>query len=448
MKFSPIFVALLVALFSSPAAAAPWKEILGPPRGTVPAAAGFTVTWRTNLARAMTEAREQNRPLFVTFRCLPCKQCADFDKAVLEGGPDLDPILTQFVTVRLTDAAEIDFRIFPVEGFQDLDLSWWGWLLSPQGKIYGVFGGRDHLSDATRISKPALIASLLRVLAHHYDPRRPGWDIDGPAPDLTSAPRTLRQLPGYAGWVRMIGPSERQTCIHCHQVNDILREPAVTAKTFDKHRDFEVWPLPENAGITLDRDHGLRVTSIEPGSPAAKAGLRPGDLLGAAEGQRLFGQADFRGALHRGPRGPGRMEIWWTRGGEAMNGQLEVAEGWRKTVLDWRMSVSQGIVGVYPGFFPIGINAERRERLRIDPGRMAVEPFMGTNTKSAAYLAGVRQSQVVTAVNGESPDLTGRAFLVWFIMRFDPGDEVTYTVAEGPEKRRDIICRLPPHGGE
>ena len=71
---------------------APWTEILGPPQGKLPAAASFTVTWRTNLAQAMTEAREQNRPLFVTFRCLPCKQCADFDKAVLEGGPDLDPL--------------------------------------------------------------------------------------------------------------------------------------------------------------------------------------------------------------------------------------------------------------------------------------------------------------------------------------------------------------------
>jgi len=168
---------------------APWTEILGPPQGKLPAAASFTVMWRTNLASAMTEAREQNRPLFVTFRCLPCKQCADFDKAVLEGGPELDPLLTQFVTVRLTDAAEIDLRIFPVEGYADLDLSWWVWYLSPEDRVYGVFGGRDHVSDATRISKSALIGSLLRVLTHHYDPRRPRWDIDGSAPDLSGVPK-------------------------------------------------------------------------------------------------------------------------------------------------------------------------------------------------------------------------------------------------------------------
>src|SRR5262245_21534220 len=164
-------------------ATAPWKDILGPPQGKLPAAASYTVTWRTNLPEAMAEARAQNRPLFVTFRCLPCKQCSAFDKEVLEGGPDLDPLLTQFITVRLTDASAIDLRIFPVEGFADLDMSWWGWFLSPEGRVYGIFGGRDHVSDATRISKPALIASLLRVLAHHYDPRRTEWNVDGPAPD-------------------------------------------------------------------------------------------------------------------------------------------------------------------------------------------------------------------------------------------------------------------------
>src|SRR5687767_3470334 len=76
----------------------PWNAILGPPQGKVPGPASVTVTWRTDLAAAMAEARQKNRPLFVTFRCLPCKQCADFDKEVLEGGSGLDPLLTQFIT--------------------------------------------------------------------------------------------------------------------------------------------------------------------------------------------------------------------------------------------------------------------------------------------------------------------------------------------------------------
>src|SRR5262245_49204828 len=319
-----------------------WNAILGPPQGKVPASAGTTVTWRTDLAGAMLEAGEKNRPLFVTFRCLPCKQCADFDKEVLEGGSDMDPLLTQFVTVRLTDAAAIDTRIFPLDGFVDLDLSWWGWFLSPEGRVYGVFGGRDHVSDTTRISTQALIASMHRVLAHHYDPRRARWNIDGPAPDLGGESKSPRQLPGYEGWLAQSHESVRkQSCLHCHQVNDILRQPAVAAKTFDKRRDFDVWPLPENVGLVLDRDHGLLVTNVVAGIAADKAGLKAGDVLGAAGGRRCFSQTDFRGVLHRGPGGAGEMEVWWTRGEEAMSGKLAVVEGWRKTILDWRMSFAE-----------------------------------------------------------------------------------------------------------
>src|SRR4051812_19409392 len=333
---------LLILLFASNlmAAPAPWKEILGPPNGKVPAAKDWTVNWRSDLSQALKEAQAQNRPLFVTFRCLPCKQCSAFDKEVLEGGPDLDPYLRQFITVRLTDASQLDLRIFPVEGFQDLDLSWWGWFLSPEGRVYGIFGGRDEVSDATRISKPALIATLQRVLEHHYDPRRAGWNIDGPAPQLTAPLKTPRQLPGYDVWLNGAHEEvQKQACLHCHQVNDILRAPAVVAKTFDKHKDFEVWPLPENVGLSVARDHGLLVTNVLSGSAAEKAGLKPGDVLAAADGRRLFSQADFRGVLQRGPRNAGEIDVWWKRDSAVMNASLHVDAGWRKTVLDWRMSV-------------------------------------------------------------------------------------------------------------
>ena len=53
-----------------------WKEMLGPSKAEPRAAASFTLTWRINLASALAEARADDRPVFVTFRCLPCKQCA------------------------------------------------------------------------------------------------------------------------------------------------------------------------------------------------------------------------------------------------------------------------------------------------------------------------------------------------------------------------------------
>ena len=85
------FGALLLSAALQPAEGPPWDEILGTSRGSRPAPQA-EVAWRSDLRGALEEARASGRPLFVTLRCLPCKQCADFDKDVLEGGPRLDPL--------------------------------------------------------------------------------------------------------------------------------------------------------------------------------------------------------------------------------------------------------------------------------------------------------------------------------------------------------------------
>lgn len=418
------FVLSLLALAS---VAADWPEVLSPSLAKIPPPQIGEVKWRTQTIPALQEAQQQDRPVFVTLRCLPCKQCADFDREVLEGGADLDPLLKQFITVRLTNAEHLDFRIFPVEGFQDLDLSWWGWFLSPKGEVYGVFGGKDHISETNRISKVALMNTLRRVLEHHYDPRRPRWDVDGPKPDFQAKFRNAFDLPGWKSWEAR-PRHEKLSCLHCHQLQEVFWEPKVISKTFDKENDFDIWPLPENVGLTLDRDHGLKVIKVETGSAAEKAGLEVGNVLSAAGGRKLFSQADFRGVLHRGPRGPGEIEVYWLREDKLEQGVLKVAGDWRKTNLDWRMTVSQGNVGSEPGFFPLAINKSRRSQLGLDEGQMAIEPYMGTNKTSLAYRAGVRQNYVVTAVNGKSPDLAGRAWLVWFRKNFDSGDKIKVTL--------------------
>ena len=83
----------------------PWSEILRRPAQTDLPAPRPELEWLVDYDTAFRRAEAENRPLFVTLRCLPCKQCADFDKSVLEGGAELDPLLRQFVTLRITDAS-------------------------------------------------------------------------------------------------------------------------------------------------------------------------------------------------------------------------------------------------------------------------------------------------------------------------------------------------------
>jgi C-terminal processing protease CtpA/Prc len=125
-----------------------------------------------------------------------------------------------------------------------------------------------------------------------------------------------------------------------------------------------------------------------------------------------------------------------------MSGTLHVPDGWRKTVLDWRMSVSQGNVGAYPSFFPLALNAQKRQQHDIRPGTIAVEPSKGSKTTSPAFAAGLRGNDVVTAVGGESPDVAGRGFLVWFKMRYERGDDVSLTVKDPQGRERTVSYRL------
>lgn len=407
-----------------------------------PRATASGIVWRQDLRAALDEARDSGRPLFVTLRCLPCKQCSEFDEDVLEGGPRLDPLLERFVTVRLTSVRDLDLRKFPVEQWQDLDLSWWGWFLSPRGAIYGVFGGKDHVSDTTRISVAALESTLRRVLEHHES------SGGAEARPLDDPPRTPGDLPGFASWARRGGGAQiaRDGCMHCHQLAEVLRQPALDAGTFDKRRDLDMWPLPENVGLTLERDDGLLVSAVEPGSAAAAAGLRAGDRLATAEGRLLFGQADFRAALHRGPRGAGSFELAWTRGDERIGAELALEDGWRATELSWRKSVADGNIGATPGFaWPLEAEGALRRARGVAPGSMAVKPWFGKGGEEwPARDAGLSGDDLIVSVDGEAPDVHGRAFMTWFRLRYEPGDEVRLAVRDARGRERVVSYSVEP----
>lgn len=442
----------LVALWAVPGADTPdWPTILGPSQGTLPAPQE-SIVWRDDINAALAEAQRTRRPIFAVLRCPPCKQCSAFDKQLLDGSPAMDPLLAQFITVRILKATDLNLNLFKADDFQDYDLSLWGYFFSPEGRIYSVFGGKDVDGDTTRISEASLVTQMKRVLAHHYDPRRAAWDIDGPLPDLQARPSTPKDLPGFAAWfekhgkalqtpkdyVELVGPE----CLHCHMIAEIKRLPSIEAGTFDVKRDIYVWPYPENVGLVVDRDDGLRVTQVTADGPAAKAGLQVGDRLAMAAGRKLFSQTDFRAVLHRGPQADGVISVAWLRGGQAQFGELRVADGWRVSNLDWRTSMAGGSFGAGPSFWPLAATPNDRQARGLAAGGMAVRPFFGRNPTGPAYEAGIRPEDVIVAVGGQSPDKNGRGWLIWFKLQYRVGDQVTMTVVNKQGERREVSYTL------
>ena len=190
--------------------------------------------------------------------------------------------------------------------------------------------------------------------------------------------------------------------------------------------------MPRNIGIAFEKYDCLRVRSVDPRGPAAKAGIRAGDLLGAAAGRRLFSHTDLRGVLHRLPRKADRIRIHWTREGKLMEGDLELRPGWRRTPVAWRPSFAWGNVGAHPGFDRAGeVSDKERARMGIGPDEMAVRPIFTAQDPTYVQRAGLLESHTIVAVNGKSPNFAGRAFMAWFRLQFDPGDDVRLSVREG-----------------
>ena len=436
------------AASATAAAEPPWEEVLSPPRKNLPFSRGKLV-WFENLERALAVARREDRPVFVTLRCVAAPSFAEFDAQVLTPKPALRSLLDRFVTVRLVTVHDVDTRYLPLDGYMDFDASWWGWFLSPEGRLYGVYGGRDHRSDTSVVSETSLATALDRVLRHHAHPDREAWDVDGPAPDPQLGPRTPLDLPGFVSWGRRQADLGQQGCMRCHQIPSILRQPDVDRRRFVKGRDVSPWPYPENVGIELARDEGLRILQVQRNSPAWRAGLRGGDELGVADGRLLLSQTDLRAALERGPREAGKIELIWMRLGEVHRGIVRLPEKWRTTPLRWRWSIALSNIGAHPGFdWATPVSERERERNGLEHDTMALRPSFGARKNWLALRAGLQPSDVILAVDDFDRNIGGVAFFTWFRMRYEPGDMVTLKIRRGrnPLEIRYRVGRYG-HGG-
>ena len=414
----------------TPAPEVPWEEILGKPRGEW--AYLRRLQWFDDLGEAQAIAKAENRPMFVVMRCLSSPGNADFDEEVRSAKGKLAEILPRFVNVRLAMIHDVDMRRLPVADFQDLDRTWWGWFMSPEGRVYGVYGGSMNQASPRSVSIEALGQAMKRVLNHHYDPRRLEWDVDGPVLESAQEPLTAYDLPGWTNWSERYVDKNNPSCLRCHEVSQILRQPLVERGGFDKREGLEIWPLLRSIGVVVQKHDCLRVRSVVPRSPAAKAGIRAGDVLAEATGRRLFSRADLRGVLHRLPRNAEGISLHWIRGAKVLHGTLQLPSGWRRTPIAWRPSFVWGNIGAHPGFDRArAITAKERVQFKIGAGAMAIRPIFTAQGSTYVQRAGLLSTHLIVAVNGVSPDISGRKFMAWFRLQFDPGDDVRFSVREG-----------------
>jgi hypothetical protein len=312
--------------------------------------------------------------------------CHEIDEQVVRLHPEIADAAKQFVRVRLTRIQGADLRLFDF----DYDLTWYCFFLNADETIYGRYGGRDAADAHSRISMKGLRYTLDRALEAHKDPPQPA-----PRP---VRPVRVEDLPASRNF--------RNGCVHCHNVNEFVRADRQARGEWSRD-DLWVYPLPENIGLTLDVDAGDRVKSVLPNSPAAKAGLKPGDRLTALAGRRIASFADASYALHKSPtKGP--IPVAWHRGGQPLTAELTLAEGWKKTNITWRPS----LLDILPSlpFSGEELTAAEKKPLGLAPERAALR--QDATVHASLRAVGVKPGDVLVGydgqpVNGTLDDLLG-----------------------------------------
>lgn len=305
--------------------------------------------------------------------------------------------------VRLIRIQGADLSLFDF----DFDCTWYGFFLSADETIYGRYGGRDAKSDEGRLSLTGLKYAMQKALDRHK-----AGEVK-----LVERAKPIRAEEYKAAKMR-----RGNECIHCHQINEFRRADAKAAGTWSRD-DLWVYPLPENVGLTLDVDRADTVKAVIANSSAAKLGIKAGDTLISLNGLPVASNADAQYALHKGPKS-GTIPIEWKQNTDRMEGNLQVADGWRKTNLTWRSS----LLDILPSL-PISaedLTADEKKALGIPEKQAAFR--QDKYVHSTLKAVGLKAGDVFVKLDGKPVEGTMDDFLALVRREHLVGDMTVLTV--------------------
>ena len=323
----------------------------------------------------------------------------------------LEVLEKQFVCVRAVQMKGVDLGLFQF----DWDQTWCVFILNADGTIYGRYGTRAGNGDksTTHISIPSFKKSMERALELHHGYPANKAELAGkrgPKPEYPVA----EKIPNV----------DEHHCIHCHNV----REGILRTKWLDKKltaADLWVYPLPENVGLKMDVDDGLRVRSVTPHSAAAEAGIRPGDILASLAGQPLISQADIQWALHQAPVET-KLVVTLRRDEKETKTTLALGGSWKESDLAWRSSSGPGL---RYGFWAVPLSAADKSQRNVPADSFAFR-VKNLYAPRAGKLkdAGMREGDVIVAVDGKTEAMTESQFIAYLRLAHPPGDTIRFTL--------------------
>jgi serine protease Do len=389
-----------------------------------------------DVQRGFDEAKRTGKPLLVVLRCIPCLSCMGLDASVLTE-TDLQPLLDKFVCVRVINANNLDLSKFQF----DYDLSFSTMFFHPDGTVLGRYGSWTHQKDAQDASTAGYRRTLEAVLALHGEYQKNKTALKGKqgSPSQFKTPVDIPLLAGKykreLDWEgKVVG-----SCVHCHQVGDAFRANYREQRQAIPTQWIYPMPAPDTLGMAMAPDEVAKVKEVLPGSAAAEAGVKAGDVIIRAEGQPVVSIADIAWALHHAPDS-GVLTLDVRKDGAEEDATMKVilAPNWRsksdisRRVATWPM---RGMA--FGGMVLEDLPDEERTARGLTKDQMALRAKgVGQYGKHAmAKKTGFQKEDVIVNFAGMEKRMSEGELLGHLLTNHLPGESVAVTVLRGSEKK-------------
>ncbi|HEY4262188.1 MAG TPA: Trx7/PDZ domain-containing (seleno)protein [Schlesneria sp.] len=387
-----------------------------------------------DIRQAMDVAKQQNKPLFVTFRCVPCKACAAFDADVANGNDNVITLAQEkFISVRQVEMKGVDLSLFQF----DHDLSWAGMFINADGVVYARYGTQSADGADAYNSIEGIMNTMQRVLELHA--AYPGnlAELKGKRGAPKPASNAL-EMPGLRNPEKYAKQTERSNCIHCHNIHDAEHQHALNTGTYSTEMLWK-YPLPDNIGLKIDRKSGIRIEKVIADSPAANARLKPDDEIVHMKGQRITSIADMQWVLHHLPNTDAQVEIETTKSDKHV---VSLKAGWKKSDFSWRGSMWNAPPR-FQAWAPI-LKDETKAKLGLPETDTALEVrwinLQGIGGQQA-FDDGLREKDIIIALADRPLQMNTKQFNVFIKLNYKVGDTLPLTVLRNGE-RVDLKIKL------
>jgi hypothetical protein len=393
-----------------------------------------------DLPRAMEVARDEDKPLLVVLRCIPCEACSRFDELVVLRDERIQELMDRFVCVRIVQANGLDLDLFQF----DYDQSFHAFVMNADQTIYGRFGTRsEHHDEFQDMTMEGFALALEGALTLHadYPENRILLAAKRGEPREIKTPEEYPSLTGYGPELDYEGDVVR-SCVHCHQVRDAERRMLREAGRPLTDQVLYPYPLPTVVGLRMDPRGRATIAAVDADTPAAAAGFQEGDELLGLGGQPLLSIADIQWVLHNADDEVSLSAVV-RRGLSEVTLQLELDTGWRRrsdiswrpTTWDLRRMGTGGLV-----LKDLSDDERRERKLPLDAMALLITHVGQYNEHAAAKNAGFEKGDVIVAAGERSERMRETDFLAFALTEHRPGDRVRCAILRGG---RRMTLELP-----